>query len=76
MPERTTEDATGQPSERVNNAITMVLNAPDDESSASDINQLVNWEDVTIAEEIKKASRPKSAKRLKSARKKKRVEKI
>lgn len=76
MPERTTEDATGQPSERVNNAITMVLQSPDDESQQLDINQLVNWEDVTITEEQKKASRPKSAKRLKSAKKKKRVEKI
>jgi len=75
MPERTTEDATGQPSERVNNAITMVLQSPDDESQQLDINQLVNWEDAAITEEPKKASRPKSAKRLKSAKKRK-VQKI
>lgn len=34
MPERTTEDVTGEPSERVQNAINMVLQAPEEEAQA------------------------------------------
>ena len=33
MPERTTEEITGMPSERVQNAINMILNAPEDDVS-------------------------------------------
>jgi len=76
MPERTTEDATGQPSERVQNALNMVLNAPDDDSSQFQIEGLINFDDPLLKVEPKKGSgRPKSAKRPKSGKKRK-LEKI
>ena len=77
MPERTTEDATGQPSERVQNAINMILNAPEDDPSAMELSALVNFEDPMLAApEKKKSGRPKSAKRPKTGKKKKPLEKI
>jgi hypothetical protein len=74
MPERTTEDYQGQPSERVHNAINMILNQNEDEVAAPvPIDQLINFNDSILSEkeEKPKSSRPKSAKRLKSAKKKK-----
>jgi hypothetical protein len=73
MPERTTEDYQGQPSERVHNAINMILNQNEEEQAASvPIDNLINFNDSVLVETKEKpaAARPKSAKRIKSAKKK------
>lgn len=77
MPERTTEDYQGQPSERVHNAINMILNQNDEEQAAAvPIETLINFNDSILSETAAKpkSDRPKSAKRLKSAKKKKTLE--
>lgn len=77
MPERTTEDYQGQPSERVHNAINTILNQTDDEQASQvPIDNLINFQDSILSEASTKAksTRPKSAKRVKSAKKKKALE--
>ena len=48
MPERTTEDITQMSSQRVQNAIQMILNAPEDDFSKVEIAQIINFEDSSI----------------------------
>lgn len=65
MPERTTEDIIPEmPSQRVQNAINMILNSPEEDFAKVDISQIINFDDPMLgAEEKKKAAdRPKSAK--------------
>ena len=79
MPERTTEDYQGKPSDRVHNAINMILNQNEEEGAAQvPIEQLVNFNDEVLKEGTTKAKsdRPKSAKRVKSAKKKKAIEEL
>ena len=79
MPERTTEDYQGQPSERVHNAINMILNQNDEEQNAVvPIDNLINFNDSVLQETQAKpkSDRPKSAKRVKTAKKKKTLEEL
>ena len=78
MPERTTEDYQGQASERVHNAISMILNQNEEEQQNTSLADKINFNDsiLTEAQAKPKSDRPKSAKRVKTAKKKKALEEI
>lgn len=78
MPERTTEDYQGQASERVHNAINMILNQNDDDQPNAAPTDRINFNDsvLTEAQAKPKSDRPKSAKRVKTAKKKKTLEEL
>jgi hypothetical protein len=72
MPERTTEDYQGQASERVHNAINMILSQNDEEQTSNvQIESLISNFDMKGEEVKAKGSRPRTVKRPKTAKKKK-----
>jgi kinesin family protein 3/17 len=76
MPERTTEDYQGQPSAKVQQAITAILNDNDIRNESIPLSTLINFNDSCLEDEVPAqnevpSNRPKSGKRPKSAKKKK-----
>ncbi len=76
MPERTTEDYQGQPSAKVQQAITAILNDNDIRNESIPLSTLINFNDSCLEDGVPAqnevpSNRPKSGKRPKSAKKKK-----